>query len=205
MKEQDIVQGFFKKNKKWFIGLIGAHFIIPFIVLGTVVSVSIYVAKQEYARSKPFKFEIVNGYDDGYQDGLKDIGHKDKTLTALNLQNTAWYKYKSETEEIKKNATREKEEYLSRFLESERISKLAEIRLNKVQLPLQLELKQRFLKPFEFYIDYVERRVKRKLFKSDEEYNKALEEEAWKVGYYYGYHFSTAGHNHYHPNTIKRY
>jgi hypothetical protein len=58
---------------------------------------------------------------------------------------------------------------------------------NEIRLPLQLELDKRFDHPISFYTDYVAKKVKRENYKSDTDYQKALELEAWKVGYEYGY------------------
>jgi hypothetical protein len=92
-----------------------------------------------------------------------------------------------ETDKLKEKVALEKEEYLSQFPESERGSKLAEMKLDNIKLPLQLELDKRFKTGLDFYADYVQQRVKRESFASDEEYQKALQDEAWKVGYEHGY------------------
>ena len=99
--------------------------------------------------------------------------------------------YYDETTQLKKRAIAEKEEYLAQFPELERGAKLAEMKLNNIQLPLELELKQRFTNKLQFYTNLVEQRVKRESYKSDEAYQEALEDEAWKVGYAAGY---SSGH-----------
>ncbi|CAF4102334.1 unnamed protein product [Rotaria magnacalcarata] len=75
----------------------------------------------------------------------------------------------------------------TQFPESERGAKLAEMKLENIKLPLQLELDKRFITGLDFYADYVKQRIKRESFKSDSEYHKALEDEAWKAGYAFGY------------------
>jgi hypothetical protein len=96
-------------------------------------------------------------------------------------------KYYRKTNKLKEKVALEKEEYLSQFPESERGSKLAEMKLDNIKLPLQLELDKRFKTGLDFYADYVKQRVKREYFASDAEYQKALQDEAWKAGYEHGY------------------
>ena len=95
--------------------------------------------------------------------------------------------------ELKEKVALEKGEYLSQFPESERGSKLAEMKLANIKLPLQLELEKRFRTGVNFYADYVQQRVKRESFATEEEYQKALQDEAWKVGYAFGYLGGSAG------------
>ena len=67
------------------------------------------------------------------------------------------------------------------------------MKLDNIKLPLQLELEKRFRTGVNFYADYVKQRVQRESFASDEEYQKALQDEAWKVGYAHGYREGLAG------------
>lgn len=66
------------------------------------------------------------------------------------------------------------------------------MKINNIQLPLEIELKKRFTNGLQFYTYFVEQRVKRENYKSDEEYQEGLEQEAWKAGYEYGY---SSGHH----------
>jgi len=67
------------------------------------------------------------------------------------------------------------------------------MKLHNIKLPLQLELDKRFKSGLSFYADHVKQRIDRSNFLSDEAYNKALEDEAWKVGYAHGYREGLAG------------
>jgi hypothetical protein len=96
--------------------------------------------------------------------------------------------YKDETSNLRERVILEKNEYLSQFVESARGAKLAEMKLNNIKLPLQQELDKRFTRGIDFYVDYVKQRVKREKFGSDADYQEALQREAWKAGYEYGYY-----------------
>ena len=139
-----------------------------------------------------FKSYILSGVREGHADGLKNYV-KSSFETRLAVASSPWRKYKSETRNLKEKVALEKKEYLSQFPESERGSKLAEMKLDNIKLPLQLELEKRFRTGVNFYADYVQQRVKRESFASDEEYQKALQDEAWKVGYAFGYNYGLDG------------
>lgn len=154
-----------------------------FIVAGYVgyTVVSTIIGSAEY-RAHPFQSDIIAGYRAGYKDGEKDHISGER-----NIMSTEWGAHYNETTRLKKRALDEKEEYLAQFPESERGAKLAEMKLNNIKLPLEIELKKRFTNGLQFYTDLVEQKVKRENYKSEEEYQEALEKEAWKVGYAEGY------------------
>lgn len=128
-----------------------------------------------------YKSYIVSGFKSGFKDGQSNY------VRGQHPPSTLWSDYKYDTSKLKEKVILEKEEYLSQFPESERGAKLAEMKLNNIKLPLQLELGKRFSSGLNFYADHVKQRINRGNFLSDEAYNKALEEEAWKVGYAHGY------------------
>ena len=81
----------------------------------------------------------------------------------------------------------EKEEYLAQFSENERATKRADIAIQNIKFPSEMTLETRHLTAIGFYADYVDQRVKRRDYSSDAEYDNALIEEAWRVGFEYGY------------------
>lgn len=182
-------QGVFKKYKKWIVAFVGFQ-VIPLILLVCAVIGSIaysYVNNGFFHSYKPY---IISGFEDGFSDGVKNYISSAQDASRLALHNTPWRVYKDETRKLKEKVALEKEEYLSQFLESERGSKLAEMKINNIKLPLQLELEldKRFTRGLDFYADHVKHRVKREDFASDTKYQEALQDEAWKVGYEYGYY-----------------
>lgn len=179
--------GFFKKYKKWIVALIGFQ-LIPFILLVCAVIGSIVYSYVNNGYSHSYKPYIISGFEAGYPDG--EANH----IFGKNIQGTLWYKYDYDTRKLKEKAILEKEEYLSEFPESERGSKLAEMKLNNIKLPLQKELDKRFTSGLNFYADHVKQRVKKEDFASDSEYQEALQDEAWKVGYAHGYREGLAGY-----------
>ena len=185
-QNQNTGMGFFRRYKKWFLALAVWQMLMIsplFIVVGYVGYrvVSDFVGSAEY-RAHPFQSNIIAGFKSGYNDG-----EKDHVFGGNNRFSTEWGRYDDETTQLKKMALTEKEEYLAQFPESERGAKLAEMKLNNIKLPLELELKKRFTNKLQFYTNLVEQRVKRENYKSDEKYQEALEQEAWKAGYEYGY------------------
>jgi len=179
MSNQDQPQSFFVKYKKWLITL-GSLYLIPrILMISAIIAGSIYLYINNDTNYHPFKSYIISGFKAGHADGFKERAGKSPS--------SLWEKYYRKTNKLKEKVALEKEEYLSQFPESERGSKLAEMKLDNIKLPLQLELDKRFKTGLDFYADYVQQRVKRESFASDEEYQKALQDEAWKAGYEHGY------------------
>ena len=181
MSNQDQPQSFLVKYKKWLIAL-GSLYLIPrILMISAIIGASIYLYVNNDTNYHPFKSYILSGFKAGHADGEKDEVSGQRPSSSL------WDNYWWETDKLKEKVALEKEEYLSQFPESERGSKLAEMKLDNIKLPLQLELDKRFKTGLDFYADYVNQRVKRESFASDAEYQKALQDEAWKVGYTHGY------------------
>jgi len=181
MSKQDQPQSFLVKYKKWLIALGGLYLIPRILMISAIIGASIYLYVNNDTNFHPFKSYILSGFKAGHADGARD------EVSGQRPTSTLWNKYWWETDKLKEKVALEKEEYLSKFPESERGSKLAEMKLNNIKLPLQLELDKRFKTGLDFYADYVQQRVKRESFASEEEYQKALQDEAWKVGYAHGY------------------
>ena len=193
MSNQDQPQSFFVKYKKWLIALGGLYLIPTILMISAIIGASIYLYVNNDTNYHPFKSYILSGFKAGHADGIKEYtGSSYETRKALHT--TPWRKYKTVTDKLKEKVALEKEEYLSQFPESERGSKLAEMKLDNIKLLLQLELDKRFKSGLDFYADYVKQRVKRESFASDAEYQKALQDEAWKVGYEYGYRNGISGY-----------
>jgi hypothetical protein len=189
MMQQNKKQGFFIKYKNWFIALIGLQ-LIPVVFLVILFGgTAMYLFMNNDTNFHPYKSCIERGFRAGHSDGAKD------EVSGQIPSSSIWQKYKHDTRKLKEKVALEKEEYLTQFPESERGVKLAEMKLNNVKLPLQLELDKRFDNGLDFYADYVKQRVKRESFTSDAEYQKALEQEAWKAGYAFGYCEGLDGHN----------
>ena len=181
MSNQAKPQSFLVKYKKWLIAL-GSLYLIPrILMISAIIAGSIYLYVNNDTNYHPFKSYILSGFKAGHADGARD------EVSGQRPKSTLWNKYWWETDKLKEKVALEKEEYLSQFPESERGSKLAEMKLDNIKLPLQLELDKRFKTGLDFYADYVKQRVKRESFASDAEYQKALQDEAWKVGYTHGY------------------
>lgn len=179
---------FFGKYKKWLIALIGIQLIPLMFLVILFGGGAIYLFMNNDSNFHPYKSYIERGFRAGHEDGIKDY------VSGQNPSSSLWQNYRWETRVLKEKVVLEKEEYLLQFPESERGTKLAEMKINNIKLPLQLELEKRFKNGLDFYADYVKQRVKREDFTSDAEYQEALQDEAWKVGYEYGYHNSISGH-----------
>ena len=187
MSNQDQPQNFLVKYKKWLIAL-GSLYLIPrILMISAIIGASIYLYVNNDTNFHPFKSYILSGFKAGYADGARD------EVSGQRPKSTLWDKYRWETDKLKEKVALEKKEYLSQFPESERGSKLAEMKLDNIKLPLQLELDKRFKTGLDFYADYVQQRVKRESFATEEEYQKAVQDEAWKVGYTHGYLGGSAG------------
>ena len=187
MTQQNKMQGFFIKYKKWFIALIGLQ-LIPVVFLVILFGgTAMYLFMNNDTNFHPYKSYIVQGVKAGHSDGAKNY------VFGKHAPWTLWLNYEYNTDKLKEKVALEKEEYLAQFPESERGVKLAEMKLNNVKLPLQLELDKRFKTGLDFYADYVQQRVKRESFASDAEYQEALQVEAWKAGYAFGYNHGLDG------------
>ena len=182
-----MTQSFLVKYKKWLIALGGLYLIPRILMISVIIGASIYLYVNNDTNFHPFKSYIVSGFREGHVDGAKS--HVSGQIPSRSI----WQNYKNETRTLKEKVALEKEEYLSQFPESERGSKLAEMKLNNVKLPLQLELDKRFKTGLDFYADYVKQRAKRDSFASDAEYQETLQDEAWKIGYAHGYREGLAG------------
>ena len=192
MSNQDQPQSFFVKYKKWLIAL-GSLYLIPrILMISAIIGGFIYLHSMNDNDYHTFKSYILSGVREGHADGLKNYV-KSSFETRLAVASSPWGNYWWETRNLKEKAALEKEEYLSQFPESERGSKLAEMKLDNIKLPLQLELEKRFRTGVNFYADYVQQRVKRESFATEAEYQKALQDEAWKVGYAFGYNYGLDG------------
>jgi hypothetical protein len=188
MSNQDQLQNFLVKYKKWLIALSSLYLVPRILAISAIIGACIYIYVNNDTNFHPFKSYILSGFNAGYADGAKNHVSGQRPSSSL------WSNYSWETRNLKEKVALEKEEYLSQFPESERGSKLAEMKLDNIKLPLQLELDKRFETGLDFYADYVKQRVKRESFASDEEYQKALQDEAWKVGYAHGYREGLAGY-----------
>lgn len=181
MTEQNTQQSFFEKHKKWIVALVGVQLIPTILILSVMIGGITYFYVNNDTNFHAYKSYIIAGFKSGFKDGQSNYVRGKKAPSTL------WHSYEYHTDKLKEKAFLEKEEYLSQFPESERGSKLAEMKLHNIKLPLQLELDKRFKSGLDFYADHVKLRINRGNFLSDETYNNALEEEAWKVGYAHGY------------------
>jgi len=185
MNEHNTTQNFFTKYRKWLIAAVGIQLIPGILLMCSFLGVMIYQVVNSKTMWHPYNSTIVKGFNQGVGDGNKEHGIGNRTSDYL--WQTPWYKYEEETEQIKKQILQEKEKLLEQLPENERGAKRAEMRLDGTKLPLEEQLENRFTKPLAFYTDYVEKRIKREFYSSEQEYNLALKKEAWKVGYEYGY------------------
>ena len=189
MTGQNTKQSLTTRYKKWILASLGIYLIPTILMLGGMIAGFIYTYMNNDTHFHPYKSYIEQGFRDGHSDGAKDHIMGSKIPWSL------WLKYDCDTDKLKKKAALEQEEYLSQLPESERGMQLAEMKLNNIKLPLQLELAKRFTSGLAFYADYVKQRVNRESFKSDKEYHEALENEAWKAGYAFGYREGLAGYS----------
>jgi hypothetical protein len=198
MRQQDIKHKveesiFVKKYKKWIAAGLGIYITPLVTILISIIFFATYSFFDSEIRWHPYVKYINGGYNVGLDDGDRDKKLADSTAPMGQFHETRyldtipWLNYKSETKKLKKQVIQEKDDYLAQFPEKERREKLVEMHANEIRLPLQLELDKRFDHPISFYTDYVAKKVKRENYKSDTDYQKALELEAWKVGYEYGY------------------
>jgi hypothetical protein len=172
-------QGFFTKYKKWIIAGASLYLIPSILAMSLIIGAIAYNILSNDTNFNPVKQHIMAG--------LK-VGHADYEKISGQLKTNLWEEYRRETNLIEGQVETEREEYLAQFSESERTDRLAEMRLNNIKLPSEAKLKKRFRRGIDFYADYVKQKVKRENYKSDEEYNEALADEAWKVGYTHGFY-----------------
>lgn len=196
MINQEQAEHFITRYKNWIIAVLGFQIIPLLLFLICIIGAVVYSYVGSEIRWHPYKQYIYGGYNAGLQDGNRDLesvtgpfGTESKYLKA-----TPWYRYQKETKTIKEQALKEKDEYLAQFPESERGSKRAEMRAEGIKLPIEKEIEKRFKKAIDFYTDYVDKKIKRESYTSDQEYQQALCTEAWKVGYEYGYGNGWFGH-----------
>ena len=185
-------ENIFVKYKKWIIAGLSVY-IVPTLILAVLfITYITYGYFGSDLRSHPYQQYIYGGYNVGVQDGDKDKGShrrwsKEYYQNKSYLDDIPWLDYKEETEVLQKAVIVEKDEYLAQFTGSERGKKLAEMRIKNIKLPMQQKLDARISNVATFYTDYVEEKIKRENYKSDDEYNEALIHEAWRLGYEYGY------------------
>lgn len=181
------------KYKKWVAVVFGIYIAPTVILLVSLIGYITYSYFDSELRWHPYQQYVYGGYNVGVQDGNKDKEYVESTGPVQlfpdrrYLATIPWRIYKNKTDKLKQQALKEKDEYLAQFSESERGSKLAEMRINDIKLPLQIKLEKRFDKAIDFYTDYVATKVKRENYKNKADYQEALQHEAWKVGYEYGY------------------
>jgi hypothetical protein len=172
-------QEFFTKYKKWIIAAASLYLIPSILAMSLIIGAIAYNILSNDTNFNPVKQHIMAG--------LK-VGHADYKKISGKLKTNPWYEYEDETNLIEGQVETEREEYLAQFPELERTDRLAEMRLNNIKLPSEAKLKKRFRRGIDFYEDYVRQKVKRENYKSDEEYNEALTDEAWKAGYIHGFY-----------------
>lgn len=192
MTQENKQQSFFTKYKKWIIAFVGLQLVPVVILLVIFGGGAIYIFSNNDTNFHPYKSYIMKGFRAGFSEGVKDYSRDGRYEARVKLHSTPWSVYEDETSKIKKEVTIERSEYLQQFPESERGIKLAEMKQQGIKLPLQQQLDKRFTRGVDFYADYVKQRVNRNNYDSDEEYNKALKDMAWKVGFEYGYYAGLA-------------
>lgn len=188
MLEQNTTQSFFKKYKKWIVAIVGIQLAPTIIILSVVIGGIGYSIMSNDVNFHSYKSYIISGFKEGHSDGEKN--HVMGEVPSHSI----WQSYNHITTQLEEKVALEKAEYLDQFLENERGTKLAEMKLNNIKLPLQLELDKRVTSGLDFYTDHVKQRVKRESFATDTEYQEALQDEAWKVGYAHGYREGLAGY-----------
>ena len=199
---------FYKKFKKpifvwygfwWSMGLLLLlYFLSSFVYVGYNM---IFVEPKERAEKEYYSIEkyMEEGRGSGMDDGARDRRKRYQEAsvksqnTYIKLKETPWEKYKQEIKEYESLAQLEKEEYLSQFENSERSGKLAEFRLEGGKFPSEKKLENVFGIAKNFYIDYIDKKIKREDYASEDEYVKARRKEAWKVGYEYEYAVERSG------------
>ena len=179
------LSNFFAKYKNWIRGFIGLHLISSVLILGAFAGVMVYLYVSNDVNFHPYKIYIVRGYHEGLNDGNKDKSNL--SGESMYLKSTPWYQYDQNTIKLKNKVTKEVDEYLTQFPKNERGMKRAEMKQQGIKLPQQQKYEKRFKDGPSFYADYVDQRVKRENYANEEEYQNVLRQEAWKVGYEFGY------------------
>lgn len=185
MNEQNVPQNIFIKYRKWLIAAISIHLIPGILLLCTFLGVMIHVYVSDDILWHPYRPHIQAGYEAGLKDGNKDRGLLEKRYNYIDA--TPWEQYQNETPHIQKQAAKERDEYLAKFPENERGAKRAEMSVQNIKLPLELEAENRFTDGIDFYTDYVAKNVIRADYANDKEHLKAMQSEGWKLAYAYGY------------------
>lgn len=181
----DFVSSFFTRYKKWVYALLGMQLVPGLIVLFMFMGCGIYMFANNDSNWHPYKSYIKKGYSVGLEEGRRDKGGMRDNWDYERA--TSWSKYREENSLLEKQAVKETDDYIAQFPESERGGKRAQMKIDKVKLPIAQKLAKRYRNPLDFYAHEVGEKVKKENFKDIKEYEKTLHEEAWKVGYEYGY------------------
>lgn len=170
-----------------------------FICIAVVLAIYIYVKKIKVINYVNtiisgeffYKKQLYAGYIQGIEVGSKDrkssVEKDSDNFSNSYLKATPWEIYKIETKKIESQIVKEKDEYMSQFPREQQGEKLAEIELKNIKMPSEKLYSNRYKKRVDFYVDYVNKKVKKKEYTSKLEYIKALRDEAWKLGFEYGY------------------
>jgi hypothetical protein len=201
-KQNDVILDFFKRYQKWF------SLYFNYQIISTIIVVVIFflagvrycadqniqnsIIENDSGNSHLYVSELQSGYMSGVKDGAKDYNAPVREGRRNNsnffyLKGTPWAMYQKETEALEMRALAEKDEYIAQFPPEQWGEKLAEIKLKNIKMPSEKMLKNRYKKRINFYIDYVDKKIQRSSYSSEDEYIKFLQEEAWKLGYEYGY------------------
>ena len=191
--EQNAIQSFYSKYKKWIHALIGINLIPTLFVIAIFLGSAIYIFINNDTNWHPYKSYIRSGYYAGYEDGWKDEHTIDPQSARTALSATPWREYEWETEILEKEVIKEKDQYLAQFPKEQRNEKLIEMKIEGKTLPLELKLKKRFKYGIDFYAALTKQLVKREAYNSEKEYQQALRDTAWKLGYSFGYYSGLSG------------
>ena len=171
---------------KEILGVIAASFMV--IAAFTVIICIIYDMSPEEQKPAPTASEpaYLSSLQAGHKAGYKD-GEKDQPIFGdpSFYQQTLWHQYQQETDNLKKKIKAQKEEYLSQFEPSKRLSMLARKKKNNIKSADEILLENRFTSSKDFYIDYINSQVDAAA--TDEESLQILADKAWLLGYEYGY------------------
>ena len=185
--EKNTTQSFYNKYKKWILALVGIHLIPTLFVTSLFLGTAIYIFVNNDINWHPYKSYIRSGYHAGHGDGIGDRSTIDPYEARGALSATPWKKYASETKALVEEVMKEKTHYLAQFPQEQRNDKLVEMKMEGKTLPLESKLKKRFKYGIDFYADLTKQLVKRETYNSEKEYQQALRDTAWKLGYNYGY------------------
>ena len=166
--EQNSISTFVTRYKKWLIAAVGIQLFPKIIFAATILGIALVLFITNDSNWHSYKSYIESGYDRRVIDGNKDRGIAKSRIDYIDA--TPWEQYRMETEKIKAQVIKEKDEYLTQFPENERGGKRAEMRAEGVKLPIEERLEKRFKNGVNFYADYVNKKIKREAYASDEEY-----------------------------------